>query len=146
MLVEIIFVASAFQCGGSAPQAQFQLHTNNGIVLNVGESAYVSVETLDELQFGYSVVSDGSCVIPNLPGIAVEYGTTLPTNEPAYQQPSLLDLITTHVTDEYLSLVLFEVGTTNTGSSVYDLQDLVVRVDANQARVIGNMSENVYAD
>ena len=146
MLVEIFFVASAFQCGGSAPQAQFQLHTNNGIVLNAGERAYVSVESIEDLQFGYSVVSNGSCVIPNVPGISVSYGASLPTNEPAYQQPSLLDLVATHVTDAYLSLVLFEVGTLDSGSSFYDLQDLVVQVDTNQARVIGNMSENVYAD
>ena len=131
MLVEVLFLASAFQCGSGAPQATFQLHTTGGHTLNVGEKAYVSVETLDDLQFGYTVVSDGDCALEGIPGIHIEYGAALPSNDGIYDQPSLLDIISTHVTEPYLSLVLFEVGTTDDGSSAYDLQDIVVKINTN---------------
>ena len=131
MLVEILFIASAFQCGADAVQAEFQLHVTGGETLLVGDKTYVHVESLEDLQFGYSVLSDGDCAIENVPGIAVEYDTVLPTNVGAFEQPSLLDIIAEHVTEPYLSLVLWEVGTTDAGSSAYDLQDLVVKLNTN---------------
>ena len=131
MLVEIIFLASAFQCGSSAPQTQFEIYTNNNVALEVGESTYVSVDSIEDLQFGYSVISDGDCALHNIVPISIGYDESLPTNEGVYQQPSLLSIIEENVTNEYLSLVLYELGTTNTESSSYDLQDIVILVNTN---------------
>ena len=131
MLVEIIFIASAFQCGGSAPQAQFEVYANNDVALEVGEKTYVHVESIEDLQFGYSVISDGDCALHNIPGIIVNYGDVLPDNIGAFDQPSLIQIIDENVTNEYLSVVLWELGTTNTESSAYDLQDIVIQINTN---------------
>lgn len=131
MIIEILFLASQFQCGANADLASFKVFTNNGKEIRLGEKTKVMVESIEDLQFGYEVIADGDCALRGVPGISVSYGEELPTNQGVYQQPSLQTLIEQNVTDEYKSLVLFEVGTTNTESSAFDLQDLVLVVDTN---------------
>ena len=131
MLIEILFLASQFQCGSDADLASFKVYTNNGQEIRLGEKTLVSVDSVEDLQFGYEAIENGSCSLEGIPGISVSYGEELPTNQGVYQQPSLQTLIQENVTDEYLSLVLFEVGTTNINSSAYDLQDIVLLVNTN---------------
>ena len=131
MLVEILFLASAFQCGSGAEMASFKVHTNHGQEITLGEKTYVEVDSVEDIQLGYSVIANGSCALEGIPGISVSYGEELPANQGVYQQPSLQTLIQENVTGEYLSLILFELGTTNTESSAYDLQDIVLLVNTN---------------
>ena len=129
MIVEILFLASQFQCGSDAAQAQFEIYANNEVPIAIGEKTYVSVDSIEDLQFGYTVISDGDCALSSVAPIGISYGETLPANQGVYQQPSLTSLISDHVTQPYLSLVLYELGTTYVDSSAYDLQDIVILVN-----------------
>ena len=130
-LIEIAFIASQFQCSSDAELASFKVYTNGGQEIRLGEKTLVAVESIEDLQFGYEAIANGDCSLVGIPGISVSYGEELPANQGVYQQPSLQSLIQENVTNEYLSLVLFEVGTSDTESAAFDLQDLVLLVNTN---------------
>ena len=140
MLIEILFLTSQFQCGSEAAQATFKARINDKPIY-VGETVRLNVENLQDLYFEYEQLEtfedEPICALPfNTEGVVpilIQYGEQLPTNDGIYNQPSLQTLIQEQVTNEYLNLVLYEVGTTDTNSSAYDLQDLVFVINTNVA-------------
>jgi coenzyme F420-reducing hydrogenase gamma subunit len=137
-MIELSFIFSAFQCGSAAPQAQFQVTvTENNIeyVINQGDTVQIpgvnEVADLDNIS--YSVVANGSCAISTPVYELAQYGQVLPQVSGAYNQTSLQDFYNQYVTEQYKELLLIELGTTNTSSSVYDLQDIVLKVTTNMA-------------
>lgn len=133
-MIELLFLASEFQCGSSAPQAVFEVVVNDEHRLRVGQS--IRVEELYTVEV--EGVDSASCAI--LPGIAetVWYGETVPSVSGAYNQQSLQTIVNENLTDEFEFLRLLELGTTNPDSSYFDLQDIVLVVDTDP--------EIIYAD
>ena len=145
-MIEVLFLISQFQCGESAPQATFQVEIvekGQSYTLKEGETTLINgindFSEVDELI--YHKVADASCALDTPPDDNFEllkYESPLPTLPAAYNQKSLEDIKNNHLTDEYYQVQLLELGTTNTESKVFDLQDIVLRIDTdpnNEKRV-----------
>ncbi len=137
--IELTYFASQIQCGkgSSMINVQVDVYRNQQFVqtLSLNDSVYLPINSFEELTFQYNFV-DSECnpttptemvlapedKVPNLPG--------------AYDQDSIQKMLNN--LNEYEKLFLVELGTTNSDSSAYDLQDVVF--------VINNNPSIVYSD
>lgn len=145
ILVEVTFLATQFQCGAGADLAEFRIQVQDR-TLHVGESVVIAVESLDDIYINeITQISNGNCAlaIEDTTSLWLDYENEVPTLPGYDNQLSLQDLLDEEVgLDTEYHLWTLEIGTTNLESSAADFQDIVLKFDSNQERVI----KNVYAD
>lgn len=137
MLIELLFIAENFQCGPTAPLAQFEIVVTEsqglGIVthhLRVGDSLLIDEEKLGTITV--KPVANANCAsvytykeatpnnIPNLPGL--------------YNQPDVAFYLNQLQGAE--SIYLYEFGSITKG----DYQDVILKIDWD------HKEKNIYAD
>lgn len=144
-LVEVTFLASQFQCGAGADLADFRIQVQDNI-LHLGESVVIAVESLDDIYINeITQITNGNCALPleDSTSLWLDYENEVPELPGYDNQLSLQDLLDEEVgLDTEYHLWTVEIGTTNLESSAADFQDIVLKFDSNQERII----ENIPAD
>ncbi len=129
-MIEILFAASLFQCGVGAPQAEFAL-VYQGEQIFVNDRIYTE-ETLEEFLSNVAIqrISNADCSIPTPFYNTLGYGAPIP-NLPGFDSQTSLATWHNSLEDQYESLVLVELGTSDISSPAFDLQDIILLVDTN---------------
>lgn len=138
-MLDILFAFSAFQCGANAPQAEFRFEvTVENVQYDILPGETVRIEGINALHeadsLNISVLDNGSCVHPTPTYETLVQGQEIPEiyNAPgAYNQESLQEVVDTYLPHEWMVLHLFELGTTNVDSPIFDLQDIVIVTNSN---------------
>jgi hypothetical protein len=145
--IEVSYPFSAFQCGSTAPQAVFSATlsradgkniitkdsatgaeaSTKSITLNKGGKKLIKVKSSAELSLKINKVLNASCALSTPVVVALGPTDTLPTVSGAYSQPAVSSLHKSLA--PWQNLWLYELGTTNKSSKVYDLQDVILKVD-----------------
>lgn len=132
--IELTYQASQIQCGANAPQMVIgvDVYQNGQAIaedMRVGDSVMVS--SLDNITMEYSIVANGgNCTSLASP---TEMHVVEPSDIPSLPGYGDQDSIATLLSqlESYEDLYLVELGTTNTSSTAYDLQDVVFIVNNN---------------
>jgi len=144
-MIELLYLASQIQCGANGDFLNIQVDVYQGTQLvetmMVDDRALISVDSVDDLNFEYSIVDNTTnCTSLAIPGeSSLDANSTLPDLAGFSQQNSVRAML--DGLNEYEELFLVELGTSNNLSSAYDMQDVVFRVD-NEPTV----SLNVFPD
>lgn len=137
--LELYYRDSAFQCGSDTTQADIKVdvydHNNNLLTTMSKGDRYTSVDfdSVNDLSFVYTVYNL-SC-IGNGSSVAAEdtmllgANDTVPSIDGFSGQASIQEMLVG--LNSYEELFLTELGTSDTSSSAYDLQDVVLVVDNN---------------
>lgn len=130
-MVELTYQASEYQCGAGAAQSTIlvDVYHNGELVkdgLAVGES--VMVPDFDGVELDYQAAT-GSCGFGANESLLLGSNGTVPNLAGAYEQESIASLVAN--LKDYEDLYLVELGTTDTSSFAFDLQDAVFVVNNN---------------
>ncbi len=142
-MLEILFLFSQFQCSPYAPQAEFEV-TIGDQTLSVGDSAVVT--EADFLQATYKQVSGGNCALTDQDPIVFNDVAEVPHYAGVYSQTDVTDLVEEYVTEDYLYLGLYELGTTNPSSPAYDLQDISLLISTKPGTIVPENLPIILAD
>ena len=132
-MIELLYFASQIQCGANGDFLNIQVDVYKGTELvqtmNVNDTATISVASVNELNFKYSIVNNTTdCTSLSTPSEqSLAKGTTLPSLAGFSNQDSVQALLEN--TDRYEELFLAELGTTDSSSAAYDMQDVIFKVD-----------------
>lgn len=132
-MIELLYFASQIQCGANGDFLNIQVDVYKGTELvqtmNVNDTATISVDSVNELNFEYSIVDNTTdCTSLSTPSEqSLAKGTVLPNLDGFSNQSSVQSLLDN--TDKYEELFLAELGTTDTSSAAYDMQDVIFKVD-----------------
>jgi hypothetical protein len=132
-MIELLYLASEFQCGANAPQAVIlaDVYYNGTLVadnLATGEKVLLPDFNSDNIDIQYTMTY-ANCAVDSPISMLLKKTDPVPNLPAAYSQTSLQDLL--NGLESYEDLFLLELGTHNTNSSVYDLQDVVFIVNNN---------------
>ena len=130
--MELKYFESAYQCGAGEIDIDVKVYKNNELFVTMvkGDALLLDdVDSLNDLSFEYyspdcsfnandNRVLGPQDIVPDLAG--------------AYSQVSIRDMLNS--LDSYEELYLVELGTDNTASQYYDLQDVVLVVNHNPNR------------
>jgi hypothetical protein len=130
-MIELTFQATQYQCGSNSPQVTIvaDVYHNNTLIaddLAVGES--ILVPSLQGLSMTYHGVK-AACGFANPTELHLTKNDPIPNLPGAYDQDSIVTLLSG--LNQYEDLYLVELGTTNSSSFAYDLQDAVFIVNNN---------------
>ena len=126
-MIELIYLFTAFQCGSNAEMATFT-PVVNGTPMEINVPVRV-----DSIQ-SFEIIpgANSSCALAEPVVLNLGTNDTIPTYLGAYEQESLVNLVAENVgDDDYKFLWLWEYGSTDPNSSVFDMNDLGVLVDFN---------------
>ena len=132
-MIELLYFASQIQCGANGDFLNVQVDVYKGTELvqtmNVDDRAVISVDSVNELDFEYSIVDNTTnCTsLANASEKSLEKNTILPTLDGFSNQSSVQTLLNN--SDKYEELFLAELGTTDTTSAAFDMQDVIFKVD-----------------
>ena len=128
--IKLTYFASQFQCDGdsSLTNIQVNVYRNQQLekTLSVNDSIYLSINSFDELTFEYNFI-DAECSPTTPTEITLAPEDPVPNLPGAYEQDSIEDLL--NGLKDYEELFLVELGTTDTSSSAYDMQDVVMLIN-----------------
>ncbi|AFZ35672.1 hypothetical protein Sta7437_2122 [Stanieria cyanosphaera PCC 7437] len=131
-MIELLYLASQIQCGANSPliNVKVDVYHNQALVktMSLNEKSYFPVNSLNDLTFQYRFVNS-SCTPATPTQVVLAPQDALPALPAAYDQQSIQQLL--NGLNSYEELFLVELGTTNTTSSAYDLQDVVFIVNNN---------------
>ena len=127
--IELNYFESAYQCGSGEVDIDVKVYKNGQLVqtMTQGDTLRMDdIDSLNDLSFEYysadcsinanaSQILGSQDLVPNLAG--------------AYSQTSIQNMLSN--LDSYEELYLVELGTDNTSSEYYDLQDVVLVVNHN---------------
>lgn len=129
--IELTFKATEYQCGSNAPKMTIVAdvyHNETLIADNLAVGQSILVPSLEGLTMTYQGVNAG-CGFATPTELHLTHSDPLPTLPGAYDQASIAALM--EGLNDYEDLYLVELGTTNTQSFAYDLQDAVFIVNNN---------------
>lgn len=142
-MIELLYLASQIQCGANSSLLNIQVDVyrqgESIATMLLDERVLIPVSSVNDLTFEYSVVdNDSSCSLAS-PGERILGSNDAVPNIPGvYEQESIQTML--DGLNDYEELLLVELGTTDTQSAAFDLQDVVIRVDNNPT------ISNLYAD
>ncbi|MEM8718361.1 MAG: hypothetical protein AAGE84_03495 [Cyanobacteria bacterium P01_G01_bin.39] len=133
-MIELLYFASQIQCGvgGELLDIQVDVYHNQELVetMVAEDIALLPVDSINDLTFEYSIINNNtSCSLATPSELVLAPDDELPNLAGFDQQDSIATLLGS--LNEYQELFLVELGTTDTNSSAYDLQDVTFRVDNN---------------
>ena len=134
-MIELLYLASQIQCGAGGDFLNIQVDVYKGAELietmMVEDKALISVDSVDELDFQYSIVGNTTnCTSLATPSeMSLDTDSILPDLDGFAEQNSVQALL--EGLNDYEELFLAELGTTNNSSSAFDLQDVILRIDNN---------------
>ncbi len=128
--IQLTYFASQIQCGeeSSLINVSVDVLQNEQLVqtLSLNDTTYLSIDSFDDLTFEYNFI-DAECspTTPTETTLAPE--DTVPDLPGAYEQDSIQEMLNS--IKKYEELFLVELGTTDTTSSAFDLQDVVMVIN-----------------
>lgn len=134
-MIELLYFASQIQCGvgGEFLNIKVDVYQNQELVktMIVEDRVLLPVDSIDDLTFEYSIINNTTeCTsLANPTELVLSPDDALP-NIPGFDNQNSISSILDGL-NEYQELFLVELGTTNTESSAYDLQDFMAIVDNN---------------
>ncbi|MEL6929009.1 MAG: hypothetical protein AAFO95_10270 [Cyanobacteria bacterium J06600_6] len=134
-MIELLYLASQIQCGANGDFLNIQVDVYQGAELietmMVDDRALISVDSVDELDFQYSVVGDATnCISLAIPSeLSLDTDSSLPEMNGFANQSSVQTLL--NGLNDYEELFLAELGTDDSSSAAFDMQDVVLRIDNN---------------
>lgn len=134
-MIELLYFASQIQCGtgGEFLDIQVNVYHNQELVetMVVDDLVLLPVDSVNDLTFEYSVINNTtSCTSLAAPSeLVLAPDDELPSFAGFDQQDSVSTLL--GGLSEYQELFLVELGTENTNSSAFDMQDVTLRIDNN---------------
>ncbi|MGF1588568.1 MAG: hypothetical protein ACFCU7_04860 [Pleurocapsa sp.] len=131
-MIELLYLASQFQCGANSPllNIKVDVYQNQQLVKTMlkNDRVLLPVDSVGKLTFKYSIVNNTtpcSLVTPTEQVLAPQ--DNLPGMKGVYEQDSVQTLL--NGLNDYEELFLVELGTTNQQSAAFDLQDVVIKVN-----------------
>ncbi len=147
-MIELTYQASQYQCHAGASQSTIlvDVYHNGELVkdgLAVGES--VMVPDFNGVELDYQAAT-GSCGFSANESLLLGKNDSIPNLSGAYEQEAIASLVAG--LQDYEDLYLVELGTTDTSSFAYDLQDVVMVVNNNPNTIISSNppSPIIFAD
>ena len=134
-MIELLYFASQIQCGvgGDFLNIKIDVYQNQELVatMMVDDSVLLPVDSVNSLSFEYSIINNTTeCTSLATPTeLILAPGDELPDLDGFDQQSSVATILSG--LDQYQELFLVELGTTDTESAAYDIQDVVLRIDNN---------------
>jgi hypothetical protein len=137
-MIELLYLASQIQCGatGDFLNVKVDVYHNQELVktMMVNDRALLSVESVNDLTFKYSVVNNTTkCALQTPSEMSLGSTDKIPSLAGVYKQESVQTLLSG--LNDYEELFLVELGTTNRNSAAFDMQDVVFKVDNNPTPV-----------
>lgn len=149
MLVEIVFLSSQFQCGPNAEHLEefsVQIHNEKNLAyhtIELGEKKVWDMNDLSDLGFIEIINLTNNCSILPIQDMTLLYmdeNSQVPNVGGYENQMSLQETLDTEVgNDPQYAIIAIEFGTVNQESSAFDLQDIVIKLDWNQERILNNI-------
>jgi hypothetical protein len=135
-MIELLYFASQIQCGagGAFLNIQIDVYHHQELIktMSVNEKALLPVDSIKDLTFKYTAINNNTRCNLSLPTEMVLAPNDIVPNIPGvYDQTSIQNML--NGLKEYEELFLVELGTTNTKSAAFDLQDVVGIVNNNPA-------------
>ncbi|BAU63299.1 hypothetical protein STA3757_06610 [Stanieria sp. NIES-3757] len=131
-MIELLYLASQIQCGayGSLINVKVDVYHNQELVqtMSAQDKLLLPVNSINDLTFKYRFINS-SCSPVTPTQVLLGSEDAVPTLAAAYEQQSIQQLL--NGLKSYEELFLVELGTTNTNSTAYDLQDVVLIVNNN---------------
>lgn len=131
-MIELFYLASQIQCGasGSLINVKVDVYHNQELVQTMSsqDKLLLPVNSVNDLTFQYRFINS-SCSPVTPTQVLLGSEDAVPNLAAAYEQQSIQQLL--NGLKSYEELFLVELGTTNTSSSAYDLQDVVLIVNNN---------------
>ncbi|MBW4536890.1 MAG: hypothetical protein KME09_23450 [Pleurocapsa minor HA4230-MV1] len=134
-MIELLYLASQIQCGagGSFLNIQVDVYHQQQLVktMNVNERTLIPVDSINDLQLNYKIINNTTqCKTLSTPTeMALTSNSELPSMAGFSKQVSVQTLLSG--LNDYEELLLVELGTTNTDSSAFDMQDVIFKIDNN---------------
>ncbi len=129
----LTYFASQFQCGedSSLINIQVDVYRNDQLVktLSPNDTIYLPIDSFTELTFEYNFIDAECSPIENPEEMVLAPDDTIPDVPGVYEQESLQQLL--NDLNEYEELFVVELGTSDSSSSAYDLQDVVLVINNN---------------
>jgi hypothetical protein len=129
-MIELMYIISDFQCGSDAPMAIISADIyRNGVLVkeNFNKGDKVLLPDMNGVTFTYSL-QHGGCEVSSPPTVTLGKNDSIPSMSGAYNQTSLQNHL--NGLQSYEELYLVELGTHDTSSSAYDLQDVVFKINS----------------
>lgn len=149
-MIELLYFASQIQCGvgGDFLNIKVDVYQNQELVktMTVEDRILLPVDSIDDLTFEYSIINNTTeCKsLANPTELVLAPDDDLP-NLPGFDNQNSISSILDGL-NEYQELFLVELGTTDTKSSAYDLQDFMAIVDNNPNVNKTSDVSNLFAD
>lgn len=148
-MIELLYLASQIQCGAGHGliDIQVDVYHEQELVQTMGlnDRALINAASVDDLDFQYRAVgSNATCSLTTPTEMTLAPDGTLPGMDGVFNQDSVQTLL--GGLSQYEELFLVELGSTNTASAAFDLQDVVFRVDNNPQQQIANNPSNLLPD
>ncbi len=146
--VELTYRASQYQCGEDSSMVEISVDVyDNGelVAENMGINDSVMVSNIDDVVLVYSSL-DANCSLDTPTERIVSQESEIPDLPGAYDQENIADLLAG--LEDYEDLFLVELGTTDSTSFAYDLQDVVMVVNNDpSSEEVANVPDIIlYAD
>lgn len=140
--LELHYRDSAFQCGSNPTQADIKVNVydkSNKLLITMSKGDKYRIDSLDsanDLKFTYNIYNltclDNGSLRSIRDSALLDSDDPIPNINGFSGQSSIADMLVD--LDSYEELYLVELGTSDTSSSAYDLQDVVFVVDNHPAR------------
>jgi hypothetical protein len=143
-MIELLYLASQIQCGagGDFLNIQVDVYHQQQLVktMDVNDRVLIPVNSINDLELNYKIINNNTqCTTLSTPTeMTLTSNSQLPSMAGFSKQVSVQTLLSD--LNDYEELLLVELGTTNTGSSAFDMQDVIFKVDNNPTPV------TLYAD
>ncbi|MEL6580918.1 MAG: hypothetical protein AAFQ14_14305 [Cyanobacteria bacterium J06621_12] len=131
-MIELLYFASQIQCSADSSLLNIEVdvyHQQKLVqTMSLNDKATVNVASVNDLNFEYRAVGDNAtCDLTAPTEKTLKSDTALPDLDGIYNQSSIQNLLSN--SDKYEELFLVELGTTDSDSSAFDMQDVVFKVD-----------------
>ena len=149
-MIELLYFASQIQCGvgGDFLNIEINVYQNQELVatMMVDDRVLLPVDSVNNLSFEYSIINNTTeCTSLAIPTeLILAPGDELPDLEGFDQQSSVATILSG--LDQYQELFLVELGTTDTESAAFDLQDVLMKVDNNPGNDPNPDVSTLFAD
>ncbi|ELS02323.1 hypothetical protein Xen7305DRAFT_00020370 [Xenococcus sp. PCC 7305] len=130
-VIELTYSAAQFQCGegNELVDIQVNVYRNSQFVqtLSVEDSVYLPINSFDDLTFQYNFIDAECAPIDNPEEMVLAPEDPVPDLAGVYEQDSLQEIL--DGLNEYEELFIVELGTSDSESSAYDFQDVVMLIN-----------------
>lgn len=129
----LTYHAAQFQCGADSSliNIQVDVYRNDQFIqtLSVNDTIYLPINSFDELNFEYNFIDAECSPLENPEEMVLAPADPVPDMPGVYEQDSLQQLL--DGLNEYEELFVAELGTDDSSSLAYDLQDVVLVINNN---------------